>query len=58
MTLPNLGVGVTSIVEKPIYVKSGVSTTITENSNVFTVPASANVATATWTTDRWIVTYQ
>jgi hypothetical protein len=24
---------------------------------VFTVPASANVAMATWTTDRWIVTY-
>jgi hypothetical protein len=57
MTLPNLGAGVTSIVEKPIYVKSGVPTTITENSNVFTVPASANVAMATWTTDRWIVTY-
>jgi hypothetical protein len=57
MTLPNLGASVTSIVEKPIYVKSGISTTITENSNVFTVPASANVATATWTTDRWIVTY-
>jgi len=57
MTLPNLGTSVTSIVEKPIYVNSGASTTITENSNVFTVPASANVAVATWTTDRWIVTY-
>ena len=57
MTLANLGTGQTNVIEKPIYVKSGVSTTITENSNVFTVPASANVATATWTTDRWVVTY-
>ena len=58
MTLPNLGASVTNIITKPIYVKSGFSTTITENSNVFTVPASANVAMATWTTDRWVVTYQ
>ena len=58
MTLPNLGTGVTNVITKPIYVKSGFGTTITENSNVFTVPASANVATATWTTDRWVVTYQ
>ena len=57
MTLANLGTGVTNIIRKPIYVKSGVSTTVTEGSNTWTIPASSNLATATWTTDRWAVTW-
>ena len=55
-TLPNLGVSQTNVVEKPIYLTSGVATNIIENSNVWAISAGANVAAATWTTDRWVIT--
>jgi hypothetical protein len=56
MTLTNLGAGVTTVVEKPIYNLSGNAVTVTENSNIWTIPAASNVATAMWTIDRWLIT--
>ena len=55
MTLANLGAGVTTVVEKPIYNLSGAAVTVTENSNTWTIPATSNVATAMWTIDRWLI---
>jgi len=56
MTLTNIGAGVTTVVEKPIYNLSGNAVTITENSNTWTIPAASKVATAMWTIDRWLIT--
>jgi hypothetical protein len=55
MTLANLGAGVTTVVEKPIYNLSGAAVTVTENSNTWTIPGTSNVATAMWTIDRWLI---
>ncbi len=56
MTLTNLGAGVTTVVEKPIFNLTGTAVTVTENSNTWTIPAASNLATAMWTIDRWSIT--
>jgi hypothetical protein len=53
---PSRTYGVSSILEKPVYVNSGYATTITENSNVWSIPSNSNIAMASWVTDRWVLT--